>query len=229
MIGLLAFRGRAEDPRGAMAYTNDALGSPILFALAAGFLAYGAWRLFDAYADTEKRGVEPKALLLRLGRAGIGLIYFGFAYSAVRIALHDASVRRGAEARSGASMALGIPAGRFVVGAVAIAFVAAGIVQLWKAYDLGFLRKLSRRAAQSNVVKWCGRIGLFGRAMVFFGVALLLCRAAIQMNPGEAGGSGDALEAMPLWLRALAGAALILFGILSLIQATFREIERPSR
>ena len=228
-IGLLAFRGRAEDPRGAMAYVGGAIGAPLLFALAAGFAAYGSWRLFDAYYDTEGRGRDAKALLVRFGRAGIGLIYFGFAYSAVRIAGHEAGAGNGGEARNGASTALGLPGGRLLLAAAALVFVVTGAVQLWKAYKLGFLRQLTPRAAHSSIVKWCGRIGLLGRAMVFFGVAVLLFRAALHVNPGEAGGSGDALATMPITVRALTGAALILFGCMSLIQAAFRNIERPAR
>lgn len=212
-----------------MAYARNTLGTPILFALATGFVAYGLWRLFDAYADTEGRGRKAKALMVRFCGAGIGLIYLGFAYSAVRIAAHQAGASKGAEARSGASTALGLPGGRVLLAAAALGFVAAGAAQLWKAYKLGFLRQLTRRAAQSRIVKWCGRIGLLGRAIVFFGIALLLLRAALHMNSGEAGGSGNALATMPITLRAATGMALILFGFLSLIQAAFRRVGRPSR
>lgn len=228
-IGVLAFRGRAEDPKGAMAYANDAVGAPILIALAAGLLAYGVWRLIEAYTDTEGRGREAKGLLVRAGGAVIGFIYFGFAYSAVRIAAHEGSFRKGAEARSGAETALSLPGGRFLLLAAAAGFVAAGAVQIWKAYKLGFLRRLTQRAARSSLVKWCGRIGLAGRAIVFLGIALLVFRAVQHMNPGEAGGSGDALATMPIAVRAPTGVALILFGIVSLIQGAFWRADRDGR
>lgn len=228
LIGALAMQGHAEDARGAMQYAGVRAGAPVLIALALGFLFYGLWRLLEAWSDTQHHGNNAKGVALRVGGAMIGVVYLAFAYSCVRLLSFHAKMDGGHTAERGASAALAAPGGRLLLFAAAIGLVVASCVQFWKAWKLGFLKHLVERACRSPLVKWCGRIGLCGRGCVFLALGYLLWRAGLDLNSNEAGDSGEALKAMPSTLQTWTGAALVFFGLFSLIEAAFRRISDPN-
>src|SRR5688500_586903 len=76
VIALLLFRsGRSEDVSGALAELGKEGGDPLLLAMAAGFIAYGLWRLADAALNIEGHGDGAKGLGGRLAAGGSGLVY----------------------------------------------------------------------------------------------------------------------------------------------------------
>ena len=88
-IGYLALRsGRTEDAGGVMDYLATGAGGFLVAAMAAGFLSYGAWRLLEAWIDSEGRGTDSKAIGARLAGAGSGLVHLGLGVVAVLAALH---------------------------------------------------------------------------------------------------------------------------------------------
>jgi hypothetical protein len=58
-------------------------------------------------------------------------------------------------------------------------------------------------------------------------MAWLFARAALAGDPGEAGGMGAALGALPGNLHALVAGGLLLFGLYSLVEARWRRIPEP--
>ena len=105
LIGLLALQaGRAEDGAGAMETLNGGAGKLLLALMAAGFTAYGLWRLADAALDNEGHGSDAKAWLMRVGGAASGVAHLGLAYLAAGLAHGSGGGEAGSDsARDGAA------------------------------------------------------------------------------------------------------------------------------
>ena len=230
LVAWLALRlGRAEDAGQALAYLASGRGRFLLAAMAAGFLAYGLWRLADAAFDLERRGDDAKALGVRAVAAGSGLIHLGLAFAAAKLAFGyghgGGGTSRKAEAASG--IALHLPGGDLLLYAGAAALLAAGIAQFVKAARRKFLDHLRPDARRRWWIAAAGCAGYAARGAVFATAAWLLLHAARDRNPGEAGALGDALEAMPRAAEMAVAGGLAFFGAFCLIEAWYRILPEP--
>lgn len=231
LVGFLAaWWGRAEDASGALEHLNRGTGRPVLLVMSLGFAAYALWRLLGAALDSEGHGSDRKGVFIRLGGAGSGIIYLGFAYSAARLALGGGGGHGGSgeRAREGAAVALSLPGGQALLIAAAIALLLGGGYQIVKAARGKFLRHLDAKAAHAIWVQVTGRGGYAARGIVFLVVAYLLGVAAFHHSPGAAGGMHEALASLPRTPRFVVGAGLLLFGLFSLVEACYRRIGNPS-
>lgn len=230
-IAYLAIRG------GQNAGSSDVLksmadgggGRLVLFVIALGLLAYGAWRCLDAAQDLEGEGDGPKGLGARLGKAlsGVGHVVLGLLAAALALGL----MHQGGGGNEGSDKAAGwvmdLPAGGFLLQLTAIGFMLGGLLQGWSAYRLRFLKQLEPRAASRAWVKWSGRLGYAARGVVFFLIGVLLWRAAGNHDPEQAGGMGEALASLSRSNRLILAAGLGLFGVFNLVQALYRRITNP--
>jgi len=94
LIGSLAVQaalgegGGTTDQQGALARIAAApFGQVALAVVTIGLLGYAIWRFVQAAEDTENNGTEPSGLLARALYAGVGVIYLGLAFSALRLLL----------------------------------------------------------------------------------------------------------------------------------------------
>jgi hypothetical protein len=230
LVGFLAvWWGRAEDASGALKYLSNGSGKPVLLVMAVGFGAYALWRLLGAALDSEGHGSDPKGIAIRVGGAGSGLIYAGFAYSAVRLALGGHGGQgSGERAREGAAMALSLPGGQALLVVAAIGLLLGGGYQFVKAARGKFLRHLDPKAAHARWVQLTGRCGYSARGIVFLVIAGFLGLAALHQSASEAGGMHDALASLPRAVRLIVGSGLILFGMFSLVEARYRRMGNPT-
>jgi hypothetical protein len=229
LVAWLALRvGRAEDAGGALAYLASGRGHVVLAAMAVGFAAYGLWRLADAGFDLEGRGSEAKALGVRAVAAGSGLVHLGLALASARLAFgygHGGGSSRKAETASG--IALHLPGGKLILFAAAAVLLAAGIAQFVKAARRRFLRHLQPGARDAWWVIAAGCCGYAARGAVFATAAWLALRAGLDRSPGEAGGLGDALKALPGAAETAVAGGLALFGAYCLIEGWYRILPDP--
>lgn len=227
MIGWLALRsGRTEDSDGILDYLDSGAGRPLLAGIAAGFFAYAAWRLYDAWTDGGSHGDDAKGRAVRAAGAVSGLVHLAVGLAAL---LHLVGARSGGgdTGEQGAATALALPGGSLWLVLIAAILLVAGAAQLGKAWTRRFLRHLDCPAAAR---RWIGRLGSAGflaRGIVFLVVAGLFWSAARHESASAAGGLADALAAMPERLRAAVAAGLMLFGLFSLAEARFRRIATP--
>jgi hypothetical protein len=230
LVGFLAiWWGRAEDASGALRYLSRGSFKPVLIVMAVGFAAYALWRLLGAALDSEGHGSDRKGVAIRLGHAGSGLVYSGFAFTAARLAIGAGGGQgSGARARQGAETALSLPGGQILLGLAAIALLLGGGYQFVKAARGKFLRHLDREAANAAWVKLTGRAGYAARGIVFLVIGYFVGLAALHERAGEAGGMHEALASLPRSIRLIVGAGLLLFGLFSLIEARHRRIGSPS-
>jgi hypothetical protein len=227
LIGYLAWLGHAKDPSGAMSWASRHGGAAVMIPLGLGFLAYATWRLLAAAFDADDHGSDLKGVLVRIGGACIGFIYLGFALITAKLTLFNRGSGGPSAADQGAATALDLPGGPYLLYGAAACFLGAGLWQFFRAWKLKFLKRLTRWACRSPIVAWIGRIGLAARGCVFVTVAWLFLQAANHMRASEAGGSAEALRALPPNIRAAIGIGLILFGVFSLVEAWFRDIGDP--
>jgi hypothetical protein len=230
LVGFLAaWWGKAEDPSGALGFLHARTGKPVLIVMVVGFGAYALWRLLGAWLDSEGHGSDRKGLAIRLGGAGSGIVYCGFAYTAARLALGaGGGGGSGDRAREGAATALSLPGGKALLILVAIGFLIGGGYQLVKAARGKFLRHLGGAAANAPWAQIVGRGGYAARGVVFLVVAYLFGQAALHESASDAGGMHEALASLPRAMRLVVGFGLLLFGLFSLVEARYRRIGDPS-
>ncbi|WP_129794268.1 DUF1206 domain-containing protein [Sphingosinicella sp. CPCC 101087] len=230
LIGYLALRlGRTEDGAGALAILSSTGGRVVLAGMVVGFVGYGLWRLTDAAIDSEGHGDGLSGALVRAGGAMSGLIHLGLAWAAAKLALRDAGGGGGDGDRieQGASTALDWPGGEIALLAGAAILLGVGAFQLVRAVKLSFLKHLDGRVAHRPWVAWLGRAGYAARGIVFLVMAWFLWRTFQSADAEEAGGMGQALEALPSDLQFLVAGGLALFGLFSLVEARHRRINDP--
>jgi hypothetical protein len=230
VIGYLALRsGRSEDGSGALGFLSGGPAAPLLFAMAAGFFAYGLWRVSEAMIDSEGHGTDLKGSAARAGGAVSGLIHLGLGILAVKLASGSGGGggSGGADARQTTADALAMPGGELLVLIAAAALGAVGAFQLGRAWAGGFLKHLGGEAARADWVRWLGRAGYGARGIVFLLMGWFLLRAGIGSDAAEAGGMGEALASLPDLVRKVVAAGLFLFGLFSFVEARYRRINDP--
>ena len=229
LIGYLALRfGRSESGSGALAYIAEGSGKWLLAAMALGFVAYGVWRLSEAWVDTEGHGTDAKGVIVRLGGVVSGVVHFGLAFLAGRLAFGDRDRGGGGvEAQQGAETALDLPGGAILLAVAGAALIAAGLWQVLKGVRADFLRHLDARAAHRSWVNWLGRAGYTARGIVFVMSGWFVLRAGRSSDPEEAGGLEEALAALSGNLLYLIASGLLLFGLFSFVEARYRRINNP--
>ena len=230
VIGWLALKsGRAEDGAGALEYLSGGAGKLLLAVMAVGFLAYGLWRLANAWFDGDGHGSDGKGRALRAGGAFSGLAHLGLFFYSARLALGDNSAHgSGDSAREGTATALSIPGGWTLVAVAAACLIGMGGFQLVKAARASFLKHLDARATGSPLVRNAGRIGYAARGVVFLTMGWFLGRAAMRERASEAGGMDDALASLPGTLQLGVAFGLLLFGLFSMVEARHRRMRDPA-
>jgi hypothetical protein len=220
--------GLAQDGSEALKQLETGLGRVLLGVMALGFTAYGAWRLSEAFMDSAGHGTSAKGLAKRIGGGVSGLIHLGLSFSTCKLALGLGS-DGGDSTEQGASTALGMAGGEWVLGLAAVAVVVVGLYQFVSAIKLGFLKHLDRRVAGKAWIKWAGRAGFAARGVVFVLIGIFFWRAMMTESAAQAGGMGDAIASLPATAQTVVAAGLLMFGVFSLIEARYRSINSPSR
>ncbi len=227
--------GEVADNQGAIgSMAGGPLGPVLLAIVAAGLLGYAIWRLTEAVANPEQITRDAKGSLRRIGHVVSGIAHLILAWTATRLALDlgkgKIAVSPGDEsARDWTALLLDQPAGRVLVGAVAIGILVAAFQQAQKAWRGDFIHDLRGDAPAPGYVCLMGRIGYGARALVFLIVAGLFGLAAWTAHASDAGGVAEALERLQSqpggkWLLMLTGIGLALFGAYSLVEARFRRL-----
>jgi hypothetical protein len=224
VIAVLLFRsGRSEDTSGALAELGENGGDPLLLAMAAGFVAYGLWRLADAALDIEGHGAGTKGLGRRLAAAGSGIVYSALAWQAFRLMDSPTAVSTGG-AEETARTAIALPGGPLLLIAAGAILVAVGLYQLVKAYRCSFCEHMDPRVAGRASVRWIGRAGYSARGVIFIVSGYFIIRAGLDSRASQAGGMEEALRWLDRPVDLLVAAGLLLFGLFSILEARFRVI-----
>jgi Domain of Unknown Function (DUF1206) len=239
LVGLLALkvallgRGQAPDRESALKVVADEqFGRVLLSAIAIGLLGYALWQLARAVLGGNLEGGEDEGIFKRLGYAGRGLFYSALFVSTTMIVFGADEGGNKREEDRATAYVLDLPAGPLIVGGVGLAFLAAGVFNLYRGVTGKFREKLKLRKlsdAEDKAYTIIGVVGFVARGVVFSLIGVFLVRAAYQYDPKEAVGIDGALAEVahasygPL-LLGLVAAGLFAFGLYSFVEARYREV-----
>ncbi len=223
--------GQTEGSRGALESVLTApFGKVLLGVIALGLVGYAVWRTLQALQDTDHHGSGTKGLAIRGGLLVSAVTHTFLAFFAAKLVVHiGGSSGSGDGSESAASWLMQQPFGRWLVAAVGVALIGAGIAHALKGWKAKFDRHFSMPA---KVQRWAYpvcRFGLAVRGLVFVMVGSFFILAAYQFNPNQAGGTAEVFstlrgQALGQWLLAFVAVGLFAFGVYSLLTAVYRRI-----
>jgi hypothetical protein len=237
IIGILALAlalgqgGKATSPQGALKTLAEVgWGKFLLALLAIGLAGFAVWRFALAIFDRGGEGDDAKGLGKRAIEFGGGCIYAALAVSAVSILVGGGGGGGGGHKQ--AAGILGWPGGRFVVGAIGVGFVIAGLVQLYGAFKDKFMDEMDMSKLgpkEREVLERIGEVGWIARAVVFGLIGWFLVKAAVEYDSNDAVGLGGALAKLAQqpygpWLLGFTAAGLIAFAVFCFAKARYGQV-----
>lgn len=242
IIGVLAVRaafragGSTEGTRGAITEIgSQPFGQILLGLMALGLLGYVVWRFTTAAYDPDHPGEDDaKSYVRRVGYAVSGFAYLGLALFAGRLALGDGSGSGGGNSQESAAQTLmQQPLGRWLVGLVGVIIVCVGLYQFYRAYEASFMKHYRTGEMSATERTWAERLGRFGlaaRGVTFLLVGFFFLQAAWQADPQEAGGLGEAFDALAAqsygpYLLGIVALGFVAYGIHCLAYARYRSFD----
>lgn len=224
--------GGTTDSRGALhVIGGSALGRGVLALMGVGLLGFALWSLVAQALDAEDRGHDAKAIALRVGKAFTGVAYGALGVEALRTVMRAQSSSGGDGAQHWTSRVMGLPSGRWLVAGIGAGVVGYALYQVWKGARKDLRRRL-HLMGEDTAHRWVLRVARFGivaRAVVFLVIGWFLVQAGLHRAPGEAGGIGDALNALAArsygpWLLGVVALGLMAYGVWELVNARYRDL-----
>jgi hypothetical protein len=221
---------RVQDRGGALSALADTwYGKVLVGAVALGLLGYAGWRFTEAVLGRTLEGEESAKWWKRLGYVARGLWYLGL-FGVAASALAGADESNGEDRYT--AKVLEWPAGRWIVVAVGLGILGAGVFNLWRGVTGRFRRRLKLRKLdelEERVFTAFGVVGHLARGLVFSLIGVFLVRAAWQYDPAEAIGLDGALAKILRrdygdTLLGLVAAGLLAYGLYCFVEARYREV-----
>ncbi|WP_084105948.1 DUF1206 domain-containing protein [Demequina sp. NBRC 110056] len=222
LIARIGFGGEAEaDQSAALSGVADAPGGVILLWIAvAAFVALGTWQIAEVF----RPGGDAKDRVKDGGKAGV---YLALAVTAASIALSGGDSGSGDSSAQGFAGALmSAPAGRILVGAVALGILVTGGFHIYKGATRKFREDLTRSGTATT---WLGTVGYIAKGVALVVVGVLFAYAAITADPEEAKGLDGAVESLlgapggPV-LVVLVGVGFAAYGLYSFARARYARM-----
>lgn len=239
LVGILA--ALAAVGGGATPERQDALltllrqpfGMVLLALVALGFAGYAAWAFVQAGLDPEGHGDGAENIAYRVGRAAAGVVYVGLVMLSVRLLIGAAS--GGDATQDWTATLLSLPAGQVLVGGIGLAVIGGGVGQMYRAWTGQFTKRLRTEQMSTNerrVATLAGQAGLAAHGLVLGIIGFFLFNAAVQRDPGEAGGLGEALTSLASQpygtaLLIVVAIGLAAYGLYEGVQARWRRLPVP--
>jgi Domain of Unknown Function (DUF1206) len=241
LVGVLALEvafglgGKITDRQGALqTLADDPFGRAVLGALAVGLGGYALWCFAQALLGEKLETGEDVSVWKRIGSVGKGVIYSGLCIVCATLAMQADEPGGGGNKEEDRVTAriLEQPAGRWLVAAIGIAIVGAGVFNFFRAVTQRFRKDLKEQQMGRTERRWyiaTGVVGHFARATVFTLAGLFLLKAAYEYDPKEAIGLDGALAKVAraeygTVLLVLVASGLFAYGLFSIVQARYRKV-----
>ena len=227
--------GQGEaSPTGAIkTVASSSGGTALLWLLAVGMLLYAAWRLVSALLPG---GTDGKAMVHRLGYLVSAIVYTTFAVSAIGLARNSAKDPNGnSKVTDMSASVMTHTAGRYIIGAVGIIVICAGLYRIKKGMSLDVSDELSLGGLSPARLQWTKRIGAIGeigRGIGFALVGFFLVRSAVVYNANEATGLDGALRrvstsSLGVVVVIIVGTGFVAYGAFCLLTFHLRRLQAP--
>jgi Domain of Unknown Function (DUF1206) len=224
---------RLRDRGGAVATLADTwYGKALILLLAIGLAGYAAWRFAQGVLGRPLEGGKKEGWLKRIGyfaRSG----WYLFLLWVVLAALAGADEESGSREEDRATArVMDWPLGRWIVAAVGLAILGAGVFNYWRGITQSFKKKLKLRKmseAEEKSFTVIGMVGHIARGTVFGLIGFFLVRAAWLYDPNEAVGLDGALAEILRQdygdtMLGIVSAGLIAYGLYCFVEARYREV-----
>ncbi|ADO74400.1 DUF1206 domain-containing protein [Stigmatella aurantiaca] len=231
----LGYGGKTTDTQGALVTLAQQPFSIVLLSLlAAGLVAFAAWRFVQAILDPEQKGRDGKGILTRVSYFISGGMHVALALSAAHL-VTGAGVQRGRGTQGWTAELLSKPFGAALVALVGAGVLAFALVQFRNAYTAKFREKLSLERLTPAHRQWALRVSRFGlaaRGAVFTLISGFLLLAALTANPREAKGLDESLAVLAeqpfgAVLLGIVALGLVAYAAYLFLQARYRRIAAP--
>lgn len=226
--------GQTTDSEGALlSLLDEPFGNVLLGIIAVGLIGYALWRLIQGLIDTDGHGTEAKGIAIRGGLLVSAVTHVLLAIFALGLIFGWGSGGGGdGGTQDWTAWLMRQPYGRWLVGLVGIAVLGAGVAHIVKGWQAKFEKYLRMDRQKLDTARPVCRFGLIARGVVFLIIGGFLLLAAWQVDPSEARGLAGALQALQEqsygWvLLGIIAIGLLAFGIYSLIEAIWRNIDHP--
>ncbi|HEX8429271.1 DUF1206 domain-containing protein [Hymenobacter sp.] len=220
--------GQTADKKQAVQTLQDLPGGPVLLGfIAFGLLGYIIWRFVQAVRDTENKGSGAKGIGRRLGYAGSGLLYASLAWFAAQLAWSGSASGGSNSQQTLIAKVLSWPGGNWIIMAVGLAIIGAGIYQIINAYSGKFHKHVNASdlpANQQNIVYRTGQVGYTARGVVMAIIGYFFVQAGRQSSASAAGTTDEAFDLLATMGPAVLGIValgLMAYGLYMLVQARY--------
>lgn len=229
---LAAIRGgEAQGTTDALADLAGTLwGTALLWLIGAGLFCYAVWRFIDAWMDLQDHGPGAKGAVARAGLVITGLIHAGLGASAIRTAFGGSGGGGEGRAESLTAQVLAWPGGVWIVAAVGLGTLGAGLYYGYKGAS-GSYREDIRDTPTTVRLDPAMKAGYIAEGLVVGLVGVLILIAAMTANPENAGGVGEALGeiravAFGRILLGIVAIGLVFFALANYVEAIYRIVPR---
>ncbi len=233
LTGASAGSGGDTSTKGALsAVLQQPFGRVLLAGVAIGLVGYVLWRVAQAIFDADGVGSGVKGYVVRAAQLAAGLANLSLAAAAVSLVVANSG-------GSGSSGEVGLsawlmqqPFGRFLVGAVGLAIIIAGLVQAWRGVSGKYRDQVKLPPEHEAVLHPLSAFGLAARGMLLAVTGMFFIFAAVTVDPNQSGGLSEGLDwirQLPFgpYLYGLAAAGLVSFGLYSFIEGRYRVVNAP--
>ncbi len=224
---------RLRDRGGAFsAVADNWYGKALLFLLAVGLAGYAAWRFAQGVLGRPLEGGKKEGWPKRVSYFARSAWYLGLLAIAIA-ALAGANEAGGSREEDRATArVLDWPLGRWIVAAVGLAILGAGVFNVWRGITRSFRKNLKLRKmsdVEEKVFTIIGAVGHIARGIVFGLIGFFLVRAAWQYDPKETVGLDGALAEILQQdygdtLLGIVASGLIAYGVYCFVEARYREV-----
>lgn len=205
----------------------------LLTTLAAGLAGYALWRASEAAWGKRDESDERTRTFKRVVSATKAAIYVGLLVSTVRFIRGGPAEASGTESEeSWTASALELPAGRWLVSAVALVVMASAAHIAHRGLSQKFDTRLDTSEmgpVTGRAIDVLGTVGLAAKGGVFGLLGYLLLRAALDYDPDEASGLDGTLKVIASQpygqaLLTTVAVGLVAYGLYSFAEARYRQL-----
>lgn len=202
-------------------------GKALLYVLAAGLFSYTAWRMNQAFMDTNNEKIKMST---RARYFFSGVAYLLLTISVVRFAMHEPG-KGGDDKQQMAADMMSQPFGSWMVIAAGIILGTIGIYQVYYGLSEKYkkhVRSIDIHDTTSSFLVAAGKVGYVARGIVWLLLSYMLLNAGFSHNSSEAGDTGKAFRllesgTMGSYLAGAVGLGLIAYGLFSFIRARYEK------
>jgi hypothetical protein len=240
-MGLLAVQvalgkgGALASPLGAIAKIGKQPGGMVLlWVVLLGLISYSLWGVVRAVFDPLHKGNDMKGLIARAGFLASAFGYAILILPTYGYITGKSLASSGSQSQKMITSIMAMPWGRWAIGIIGLAALAAGLYQIYLGFKAGFDKQFETYALTPEQVKLATDVGRFGtaaRGVVLALVGGLIVVAAYRANPSQPIGMDAALATLlhqpyGIWLLGIVAVGLIAFGCYSMLSAFWFRLKR---